>query len=71
MNPPSSTEPGANKVGETACGARIMITTDTPFIHYRDEIIYFCGAWLPACYLGNKKAPRVHLIQGLHRGVFI
>jgi hypothetical protein len=43
MNPPSSTEPGANKVGETACGARIMITTDTPFIHYRDEIIYFCG----------------------------
>jgi YHS domain-containing protein len=29
--------------GETACGARIMITPDTPYIHYRDEILYFCG----------------------------
>jgi hypothetical protein len=44
MNPSSpATEPGANTVGETACGARIMISQDTPFIYYRDEIIYFCG----------------------------
>jgi hypothetical protein len=43
MNPTSSPEPGAIKVGETACGARIIITKDTPIIHYRDDIIYFCG----------------------------
>jgi hypothetical protein len=28
---------------ETACGARIMISSDTPFVYYRDEIVYFCG----------------------------
>ena len=28
---------------ETACGARIKITQNTPFIHYRDETVYFCG----------------------------
>jgi hypothetical protein len=30
-------------LGETACGARIRITSNTPCIHYRDEIVYFCG----------------------------
>ncbi len=28
---------------ETACGARIRVTHNTPYIHYRDEIVYFCG----------------------------
>jgi hypothetical protein len=28
---------------ETACGARIRISSDTPFVYYRDEIVYFCG----------------------------
>jgi hypothetical protein len=32
-----------NELGQTACGARIMIAKDTPFIHYRDEVVYFCG----------------------------
>jgi YHS domain-containing protein len=28
---------------ETACGARIRVTPNTPSIHYSDEIVYFCG----------------------------
>ena len=28
---------------ETACGARIKISPATPFVRYRDEIVYFCG----------------------------
>ena len=39
----ASTNPGMPAHGETACGARVMITPDTPSIHYRDEIVYFCG----------------------------
>jgi len=38
-----STSYGEIKLGQTACGARIMITEGTPFIHYRDEVVYFCG----------------------------
>ena len=28
---------------ETACGARILVTPNTPYIMYKDEIVYFCG----------------------------
>ena len=28
---------------ETACGARVKISSDTPFVYYRGEIVYFCG----------------------------
>ena len=28
---------------ETACGASVMISSNTPSVRYRDEIVYFCG----------------------------
>jgi len=44
MNPAqNSNPPPEEKVFETACGAMIRITPDTPFIYYRDEVVYFCG----------------------------
>jgi YHS domain-containing protein len=27
---------------ETACGSEVMLSPTTPFVHYRDEIVYFC-----------------------------
>ena len=41
INP--SITPSEEQGGETACGARILINSNTPYIHYRDEIVYFCG----------------------------
>jgi hypothetical protein len=38
-----SIDPGMPAHAETACGARVIITPDTPSIYYRDEIVYFCG----------------------------
>jgi YHS domain-containing protein len=34
---------GEESNGETACGARINLTPTTPFIHYHDQVVYFCG----------------------------
>jgi YHS domain-containing protein len=42
---PTQTNPDHENlvIGESACGARIRITPNTPYIHYRDEIVYFCS----------------------------
>ena len=42
LNQPSS-DPATTTQAETACGARVLITPHTTFIHFRDEIVYFCG----------------------------
>jgi hypothetical protein len=39
----SSTEENLPSQAETAFGARVKISSDTPYVHYRDEIVYFCG----------------------------
>jgi hypothetical protein len=43
----STNQPGHDQqtpeLSETACGARIRVTPNTPNIQYRDEIVYFCG----------------------------
>lgn len=43
MNPAqSSATPNDDRIFETACGATIRITPDTPFAYYRNEVVYFC-----------------------------
>jgi YHS domain-containing protein len=39
----TNTDPQLPSIGESACGARIRITPNTPYIHYHGEIVYFCG----------------------------
>lgn len=44
MNPSQpNNDPEQPVIGETACGGRVRITPGTPFIHFHDEIVYFCG----------------------------
>ena len=42
FNQPSP-DPVTTIQADTACGARVMITPHTPFIHFRDEVVYFCS----------------------------
>ncbi len=39
-----SMEPELPSQAETACGARVKLTPNTPFIQYKGEIVYFCGS---------------------------
>jgi YHS domain-containing protein len=39
----TSNPTGESKQGVTACGSRIMVTPNTPYIYFRDEVVYFCG----------------------------
>jgi hypothetical protein len=39
----NSAEQNLPSQAETACGSLVMLTPNTPYTHYRDEIVYFCG----------------------------
>ncbi len=39
----TSITPSEGKHGRTACGSSILVTSDTPYIYYRDERVFFCG----------------------------
>jgi len=41
---------------DTACGARVMLTPHTPFIHFRDEVIYFCSEGCKQLYVEDPLA---------------
>ncbi|HSB66089.1 MAG TPA: hypothetical protein VLD65_05890 [Anaerolineales bacterium] len=44
MNPsPAANDHADPRQGETACGARILITPNAPSAVYQGEIVYFCG----------------------------
>lgn len=40
---PQSTLPSKDSHGHTACGSIILITPDTPFVNYHDEVLFFCA----------------------------
>jgi YHS domain-containing protein len=42
INQPTSIS-GEEMQGKTARGAWITITPNTPYVHYRDQVVYFCG----------------------------
>jgi len=52
LNQPSPDQ-GTATHAETACGARVLVNPLTPFIHYRDEIVYFCGEDCRQLYDGD------------------
>ena len=44
MNHPQPiSDPNMPVQAETACGARIRVTSNTPSTHSRDQIFYFCS----------------------------
>jgi YHS domain-containing protein len=44
MNPTESPmNPSTGMPGKTACGSSILVTSDTPYTYYRDEVVFFCG----------------------------
>jgi len=44
MNPtPPPTDPNTTQHVETACGAPLQVTLQTPSIFYQGEIVHFCA----------------------------
>lgn len=41
--PPPPTDPDTPPRGETACGARVLISLQSPSVYYQGELVYFCG----------------------------
>lgn len=49
-----TTDPALGKEVETACGGWTQLKSDTPFVFYRDKVVYFCS---PNCKELYKRDP--------------
>ena len=58
--------PSEGKLGKTACGSSILVTSHTPYIYYRDEVVYFCGQDCKQIYDDDplSSCMAAHLISG-------